>query len=198
MAGARPARSRYGSCSPVAAPAGRCARPRAGGGAGSGCGPGRGGGGGRRLRRQLHLLRETGAGPGRGEQAGRPRGGSGHGTERRSEAVPSPLGLPSLRYCSVRAAQAGPQVGLSSLPAPRVPRGCGVRVAAVGEPVGLPRAGEQRRWGPRSRGLPVAAGRRRNRRAALEVSDAPPAFRFLLDTCKVIPKSYCHPCSFVA
>lgn len=124
-AGARPARSRYGSRSPVTAPAGRCARPRAGGGAGSGCGPGRGGGGGRRLRRQLHLLRETGAGSGRGQQAGRPRGGSGHGTGRRSEAVPSPPGLPCLRYCSVRAAQTGRPVGLSSLPAPREVRGCG-------------------------------------------------------------------------
>lgn len=80
---------------------------------------------GRRLRRQLHLLRETGAGPGRGEQAGRPRCRGRRGTGRRSEAVPFPPGLASLRYCSVRAAQAGAPVGLSCLPAPREPRGWG-------------------------------------------------------------------------
>lgn len=137
-AGARPARSRYGSCSPVTAPAGRWARPRAGGGAGGGCGPGRGGGSaGSRTCCGKRALAWGG-----GSRRGGREVGAANGTGRRSEAVPSLPGLSSLRCCSVRAAQAG---------LPGAP-------GAVGEPPGLPRAGEQRRWAPRSRGLPAAAG----------------------------------------
>lgn len=129
-----------------------------------------------------------------GEAAGRgpPRDGE---TERGGAVPGGPLLPPLLLPAGGSGRSPG---GLSSLPAPREPRGRGVRVAAPWEPLGLPRGGERRRWGPRSRGLAVPAGRERSCRAAPPVSDALPALRSRLNTCKVILKSYCHPCSFVA
>lgn len=136
-AGARPARSRYGCCSPVTAPAGRApgreaAREAAVGPAGEAAPPAAAlvAGNGRRPR-------EGGAG---GEAAG--RGPPRDGETKRGGAVPAGPGLPPLLLPAGGAGRcpAGAQLSPRGTGAPRVR----VRVAAVSEPPGLARAGEQR------------------------------------------------------